>query len=72
MHNEIIKAFIKAYHIKEDEYEEIDGKITFKDDYKLIKCNIFGMGWILGREKDYLADKKFFKEMQNKALQSGQ
>ena len=72
MQNEIVKMFIKTYHIKEDEYEEVGENITFKDDYTLIKCNIFGMGWILGREKDYLADKKFLKEMQNKALQSGQ
>ena len=52
MHNEIIKAFIKTYYIKEDEYEEVDGNITFKDHNDLVKCNIFGMGWICGRMKE--------------------
>ena len=50
---QIEKEFIKAFHITEEEYYfDTDGDLHFKSDYTLVRCNIFGMGWILGRQHD--------------------
>ncbi len=50
---QIEEEFIKAFYIPEDEYTiDSEGELHFKSDYTLVKCNIFGMGWILGRQHD--------------------
>lgn len=70
MKDEIAKVFIETYNIPQEDYVEVGGVIEFTKDHTLMKCNIFGMGWVLSKSSCYEGDKEFIKEMQNKALQS--
>ncbi len=60
---QIEDAFIKTYNIQPEEYRIENGVLHFHKMETLVKCNIFGMGWILGKQEHSKNDSSFQKEM---------